>query len=71
MNGRTKSGLWVPREFDFREHRKTRKTITLASGVRALRTIDDSGTVMQIETPDQLHAVVRPRTVRFRLRSVT
>lgn len=67
MRGRSQSGLWVPFAFDFWEHRKTRKTLTLPSGERALRTVDDSGTVMQIESAESLHAVVRPKTIRVRV----
>lgn len=65
---RAPSGLWVPHAFNFWEHRKTKKTLTLPSGERALRWIDDSGTVMQIETAERLDAIVRPKTVRLRIR---
>ena len=76
MNGRTASGLWVPARFSFREHRKMRRTATLPSGERALLTVDDSGTVMQIlrsrrmSADESLDAVVRPKTIRYRIRSV-
>lgn len=68
------NGLWVPRAFSFWEHRKTKKTLILPSGERALRWIDDSGTVMQIlrshrgEADEKLDAVVRPKTIRIRIR---
>lgn len=65
---RTPSGLLVPHGFDFAEHRRTKRTVTLRTGERALVTVDDSGTAMQIETAERLDAVVRPRTVRLRLR---
>ena len=65
----TPPALWVPpRALDFWEHRKRVRTVTLPSGERAKVTIDDSGTVMQIESGDRLDAVVRPGTVRIRIR---
>lgn len=67
---RTASGLWLPQGFDFWEHRRTKKTLTLANGVRALRTVDDSGTVLHLETAERLDAVVRPKTIRYRIRNV-
>lgn len=72
--GRTRSGLLVPLAYSFQDNRNTKKTATLPSGERALITIDDSGTVMQIlrsrrlEIDEKLDAVVRPRTVRIRIR---
>lgn len=65
---RRPSGLWVPHGFDFKENRHTTRTMTLRSGERAKVSVDDSGTAMQIETAERLDAVVRPRTVRLRLR---
>lgn len=65
---RTNSGLWLPRGFDFVEHRRTVRTVTLPNGRRAKVTVDDSGTVMQQETDDRLDAVVRPQTVRVRIK---
>lgn len=68
------SGLWVPPAFNFWEHRKSKRTATLPSGERALITVDDSGTVMQIlrslrmQADEKLDAVVRPKTVRLRIR---
>ena len=74
---KTASGLWVPdRGVNFREHRDTKRTRTLPNGERALITIDDSGHVMQIlrsrrlSADEQLDAVVRPRTIRYRIRPV-
>jgi hypothetical protein len=60
----------VPHAFDFWEHRRTRRTVTLRTGERALRTVDDSGTVLQVETAERLDAVVRPKTIRYKLRKV-
>lgn len=65
---RTDSGLWVASpSFNVLRYRATERTVMLADGRRAKVTVDDSGTVKQIETDDQLDAVVRPRTVRLRI----
>jgi hypothetical protein len=64
---RTASGLWVAHGFSFLRHRASKKTVTLRTGERALITVDDSGTVTQIETPERLDAIVRPKSVRVRL----
>lgn len=64
---KTQSGLWVPHGFNFLKYRAKKKTVTLPSGVRALVTVDDSGTVTQVETAERLDAIVRPRTVRVRV----
>lgn len=75
VTGRTQSGLWVPAAYSFKENRGTKRTTTLPSGERALVTIDDSGHVMQIlrsrrlEADEKLDAVVRPRTIRYRIRA--
>jgi hypothetical protein len=61
----TESGLWVPWGFDFREHRRTKRTVTSRAGKRGLLVVDDSGTSVQIETDESLHAVVRPRAIRM------
>jgi len=68
VNDRTESGLWVPHGFSFLRHRATKKTVTLKTGERALVTVDDSGTVTQIETADRLDAIVRPKTVTVKIR---
>jgi hypothetical protein len=69
------SGLWVPGHgVNFQENRGTTRTRTLPSGERALITIDDSGHVMQVlrsrrlSDNESLDAVVRPKTVRLRIR---
>lgn len=73
MSGRTQSGLWVPHAYSFQENRRTRRTATLPSGERALVTVDDSGTVMQVlrsqrmSADEHLDAIVRPRTIRVRI----
>lgn len=73
MTGRTASGLWVPHGYSFRENRKTKRTVTLPTGERALVTVDDSGTVMQIlrsrpaSADERLDAIVRPKTIRVRV----
>lgn len=48
--------------------RAKKKTVTLPDGRRALVTVDDSGTVTQVESADQLDAIVRPKTVRIEIR---
>lgn len=48
--------------------RAKKKTVTLPDGRRALITLDDSGTVTQIESAEQLDAIVRPKTVAIRIR---
>jgi hypothetical protein len=59
------SGLWVAHGFSFLKFRATKKTVTLKSGERALVTVDDSGTVTQVETAERLDAIVRPKAVRY------
>lgn len=68
---RTSSGLWVANRTDFTERRKTVRTVTLPNGKRCKVSVDDSGTVMHTETDDGIDAVVRPKTVRIKIRSVT
>lgn len=67
---RRDSGLLVARGFNgfsFLKYRATKKTVTLPTGERALVTVDDSGTVTQIETTDRLDAIVRPKSVRVHI----
>lgn len=61
------SDLWVP-GIALLRHRAKKRTVTLKTGERALVTVDDSGTVTQIETAERLDAIVRPRTVTVRIR---
>jgi hypothetical protein len=63
-----RGGLWLPRDFSMAENRRAKRTVTLPTGERALMSVDDSGTVMQIETAERMDAVARPRTVRLQLR---
>lgn len=65
---RTPSGLWVPSSFNVLRMRPTERTTTLRDGQRARVTVDDSGTVTQIETAEQLHGIVTPKTVRLKVR---
>ncbi|MGH6692106.1 MAG: hypothetical protein ACREF4_15670 [Gammaproteobacteria bacterium] len=65
---RRDSGLFVAHGLNFLRYRATKRTVTLPSGERALVTVDDSGTVTQVEHGDQLDAIVRPKTVRIQLR---
>lgn len=65
---RAESGLWVPSSgVALLRHRARGRTVTLPDGRRAKVTVDDSGTVTQVETDDALDAVVRPRTVTVRV----
>ena len=66
---RTASGLFVARSFSFLRHRRRVRTVTLRDGRRAKVTVDDSGTVTQIETDDQLHGIVTPQTITVRGRT--
>ena len=70
MTGNT---LWVPGRGTpaLLTHRATGRTVTLPDGTRALITVDDSGTVTQVETADRLDAIVRPRTVRIQIRKTS
>lgn len=61
---RTDSGLWIAHGFSFLRYRATERTVTLTDGRRAKVTVDDSGTVTQIESDEQLDAIVRPKTIR-------
>lgn len=61
--------LWTPpRGVALLRHHAVERTVTLEDGTRAKVTVDDSGTVKQIETADRLDAVVRPKTVRIEIR---
>jgi hypothetical protein len=62
-----RSKLYLPRNFNQLRLRATERVVTLRDGRRARVTVDDSGTVTQIETDDRLDAVVRPRAVRLRV----
>ena len=61
--------LWTPPGgVALLRHHATKKTVTLEDGSRALVTVDDSGTVTQVESGDRLDAIVRPKTVRIQIR---
>ena len=62
------SGLWTPPRFNTTRMRARERTVTLPDGRRAKVTVDDSGTVTQIETDDQLDAIVRPKAVTILIR---
>ncbi len=62
--------LWTPgRTPALLTHRATSRTVTLPDGTRALVTVDDSGTVTQVESANRLDAIVRPKTVRIQIRN--
>lgn len=61
--------LWTPpRGVALLRHHAQKKTVTLPNGDRALVTVDDSGTVTQVESGDRLDAIVRPKAVRIQIR---
>jgi hypothetical protein len=64
---RTKSGLWIAHGFNIGRLRKRERTVTLPNGERAKVTVDDSGTVCQIETGERLDGIVRPAPIRYTL----
>lgn len=67
---RTDSGLYVARSFNVLRMRPKRRTVTLRNGQRAKVTEDDSGTVTQIETDEQLHGIVTPKTIRLKVNRI-
>lgn len=65
--------LWTPgsRTPALLTHRAASRTVTLPDGTRALVTVDDSGTVTQVESANRLDAIVRPKTVRIQIRKTS
>ncbi len=60
--------LWTPaRGVAQLRRRPTKRTVTLPNGERALVTVDDSQTVMQVETDERLDAIVRPDVIRIKV----
>jgi len=49
-----------------RHHLPQQKIVTLPTGERVNVTVDDSGTVKQIEHNHTLDAIVRPKTITVR-----
>lgn len=61
--------LWTPGQAPAQlRHRPQKRTVTLPNGQRAKVTVDDSGTVTQIEYGERLDAVVRPDVIRLKVR---
>lgn len=60
--------LWVPPRVPLLTHRAKKRTVTLPNGERALITVDDSGTVTNVEHGEHLDAIVRPKTVTIKIR---
>ena len=56
--------LLGPRQFIARE-----RIVTLPSGERVRVSVDDSDTVTQVEHHHTLDAIVRPQTIRLKIRS--
>jgi hypothetical protein len=66
------SGLWTPPTgVALLRMRPKERTVTLPTGERVKVTVDDSGTVTQVEHNDTLDAIVRPQTIRVKLRRET
>lgn len=62
-------GLWIPPTgVALLRYQVTERTVTLPSGERVRISVDDSGTVTQIEHNDTLDAVVRPKTTVIKIR---
>ncbi len=59
--------LWIPPKVAMLRRRPASRTVTLPSGERAKVTVDDSGTVFQIEHGEQLDAIVRPDVIRIKV----
>jgi hypothetical protein len=64
------SGLFVARDLTFivPKFKKREWIEVLPDGRRVRVSVDDSGTVTQIEENDALHARVRPKTAKVLLR---
>jgi hypothetical protein len=77
------SGLWVPSSFNFnRRHAapivrtidippQLARVIRRAAGTRAKVTQCDARQTWHVETDDGVDAVVRPKNIRLKIRSVT
>ena len=62
------AALWTPaRGVAQLKQRARQKTVTLPDGRRAKVTIDDSSTVIQVESDERLDAIVRPDVVRLKV----
>lgn len=60
--------LWTPAQGVAQlKHRARKRTVTLSNGKRALVTVDDSSTVIQVESDEQLDAIVRPDVIRLKV----
>ena len=63
------NALWTPPTgVGLLKMRRRERLVVLPSGERVKVTIDDSGTVTQIEHTDTLDAVVRPEAIRVKVR---
>lgn len=65
------SGIWTPPKgvtfLRSRRYRPTEEIRTLPNGERVRVTVDDSGTVTQVEHNHTLDAIVRPRTIALKI----
>lgn len=62
------SSLFVPKPLALLTHRRRERIVTLKTGERVRVSVDDSGTVTQVEHNDTLDAVVRPPSVVIQIR---
>jgi hypothetical protein len=60
--------IFVPKPLGLLTHHRREKIVTLPSGERVRVSVDDSGTVYQVEHNDTLDAIVRPKTTTIRVR---
>lgn len=62
------AALWTPPTGIAQlKRRPMKRTVILSNGEKALVTVDDSGTVTQVEHGEQLDAIVRPDTIRIKV----
>jgi len=59
--------LWTPPKVAQLRHRPKQRTVTLRDGRRAKVTVDDSTTVIQVESDERLDAIVRPDVIRMKV----
>lgn len=60
--------LWTPHLHGPARYQAQERIVTLGNGERVRVSVDDSGTVTQIEHTDRLDAIVRPATITMRVR---
>ena len=65
--------LWTPSKAIFgpRKYIARERIVTLPNGERVRVSVDDSDTVTQIEHEHTLDAVVRPKTIKIKVKRIT